>query len=402
MCKWSSSVLFSGVDVCCSPRPVAPVSVPDRREDWQNVSSCFQISGSSCDVSPGISDFDVYNYIRLGLGRSPDDTWSMSVTCDPLKDPTRRFSPPSFSMFLDGRRLRVEVAFPCAPAPVCWDESPTRCCSVTDFMELNTTVWLYNKNNASDAQTRSNLVQKGRSFSVEFVWLSAGQEYCVVVSLASSPLSSPQCVSVPALENLNLFILGLCGMLMSSLLIAVCGFWIWWGSSDNTLPKPLWSLQSVNQEDQFEDGLRLASQEEEVFVVDHLSIISFPSLDGSEPFSDRAPSLSLGAGYYATPVLQHHIYPGHCDYPGDLEADGCLSPAGGPESTRLWEPALLGLPGIPLSSVRLAGAQGEDVDLHHLAGLLLTGEQDTQAPAAEDQGAQNMSSDIKVQALGLS
>ncbi|XP_026867330.2 uncharacterized protein si:dkeyp-75h12.7 isoform X2 [Electrophorus electricus] len=396
-----SSFHFSCADLVCSPRPVAA----HRREEWQNVSSCFQIFVSSCDVSQGITDFDVYNYIRVGLGYSSEDLlWTESVSCDPLKDQNGRFSPPSISISLEERRIWVEVAFPCAPAAACWEQTPAlRCCSVIDFLQLNTTLWLYNKHNASDAQTRTELVQKGGPFSVEFIWLTPGQEYCVVVSTASSPFSRPQCVYVPVLENLNLVVLGLSGVLITFLLIAVCGLGIRWASSDSTLPKSLLALQSVNQEDPFESELRRPSLEAEGHVLSHLSIISLSNMVVFEPDSHQEPSSSLGAGYYASPLLQHSACPGDHEETGDLETDGGSSPPEGPEFVQLWEPAHadslpLGLPGVPLSSVRLARAQGDEAELHHLPSLLmnLNGDHDTHAQAAGYPAEQNMSSDIKL------
>lgn len=76
------------------------------------------------------------------------------------------FSTPSLSLALNEEQLLVEVIFPCAPHALCQngdkfdeeyeddgdeEDTPT-CCPLTDFLELNTTVTLYNTHDIKDVQ----------------------------------------------------------------------------------------------------------------------------------------------------------------------------------------------------------------------------------------------------------
>lgn len=78
------------------------------------------------------------------------------VYCVSVSPANPRFSPPSVSISLKEQQHWVEVSFPCAPDAVCQamkqekeeegdEEAAPTCCPLTDFLELNTTVILYNK-----------------------------------------------------------------------------------------------------------------------------------------------------------------------------------------------------------------------------------------------------------------
>ncbi|KAF5902783.1 uncharacterized protein DAT39_007460, partial [Clarias magur] len=198
-------------------------------ENWQNVPHCVQVSSNSCDLSQVFSDLDLYKFVKLGLNQEHGETnWTSSEMCDPLKDANAIFSPPSLSVYLNETELWVEVRFPCAPDAVCLsigddedgDEKVTPpCCPITDFLLQNSTVTLYNKLNMKSNQTRTTENVNLGLWKLQFVGLVPGQEYCAVTRFASSPLSNPECVHIPPLNNPNLYALALCGVLIAFLVI---------------------------------------------------------------------------------------------------------------------------------------------------------------------------------------
>ncbi|XP_026792581.2 uncharacterized protein si:dkeyp-75h12.7 [Pangasianodon hypophthalmus] len=351
--------------------------------EWQNVSHCVQISSNSCDLSQVFRDFDLYNFVMLGLNQGHGKiNWTSPQLCDPVNHPNASFSPPSVSLSLKEQQLWVEVSFPCAVCTAMNQEEdeegdeediPT-CCPLTDFLLLNTTVTLYNKHDMNDIQTLTEKVD-GSPWKAQFAGLVPGREYCVVAHFASSPLSNPQCIHVPLLENPHLFVLALCGVFIALLLVVgfVLKRWrCWCASTDLRLPKSLMSLQSQDQEGSVVDEPRQAAFEEEESIV-HLSIISFNNMLSSDSHLVYPHLQSLGDRYYTTAFLQDRFCDGNEDtdyHSRDAETGGVASPAyyqwprwSSLPALRTGMVCLLGnvLPlegsGIPLSSVRVAGAQ---------------------------------------------
>lgn len=57
-----------------------------RREEWENVSHCLQITSDSCDLSEVFDDFYLYNFVRLGLNQGHGKiNWTLPQLCDPVK-----------------------------------------------------------------------------------------------------------------------------------------------------------------------------------------------------------------------------------------------------------------------------------------------------------------------------
>ncbi|XP_060794539.1 uncharacterized protein si:dkeyp-75h12.7 isoform X2 [Neoarius graeffei] len=368
------------------------VQTKSQGAEWQNVSHCIQISSDSCDLSQAFKDFDLYKHVMLGLNQGHGKiNWTEPQLCDPIKDANARFSPPSVSISLkEQQQLWVNVNFPCAPNAVCQgedEEAPPTCCPLTDFLELNTTVILYNKH-MTENQTRTEMVE-GHPLMVQFGGLVRGQEYCTVAHFASSPLSKPQCVHIPLLgpsENRALFVLALCGAFIALLLVAgfVLRRWLCWcASTDLRFPKSLVSFLSQDQEGPVVDEPRQADFEEEELIV-HLSIISLNDVLPSDPHSFYPHLHGLGVRYYSTAILSDQFCNGDEDtgyHSRDVETDGvadCGSPAHYPWTRWSSLPALrtgmvclLGnfIPsegsGIPLSSVRVAGDQITKMESDH-------------------------------------
>ncbi|XP_072544152.1 uncharacterized protein [Salminus brasiliensis] len=307
-----------------------------------------------------------------------------------------RFSPPSVSVSLDGPKLWVDVAFPCAPSVLCQSDEEKEqgdeaaelsCCSITRLLQPNTSVILYNKHDAADTQTYTKEFETSPS-RVEFGWLVAGQEYCAVAHFASSPRSEPKCIHVPLQGSLNVAVL--CGMLIALLLIAVCFLGRRWASSDTRLPKNLMSLQNVDQESPFVVECGQAALEEEENSIVLLSIVPlYSTSDLSEPGSQSAclcsQSLEDVRRYYASSILQHQAFDEHDGDTGShLETDGDspsdqypghlwpLDPALRTGQACLREDCLpLGDLGVPLSSVKVAGGQREEMELDHVHEVLM-------------------------------
>ncbi|XP_017328068.1 uncharacterized protein si:dkeyp-75h12.7 [Ictalurus punctatus] len=346
-------------------------------EEWENVSHCLQITSDSCDLSEVFDDFYLYNFVRLGLNQGHGKiNWTLPQLCDPVKGPNMSFSAPSLSLSLKEQQLWVEVIFQCAPNAVCqtlmegYDEHTPICCALGLFLTLNATVTLYNKHDMNDIQTRTEIVEDSR-WKVPFVVLASGQEYCAVAQLGSSPVSNPQCIYVPLLVT---FLLAPCGVFIALLLVVgfVLRRWgCWCVSTDLRLPKVLMSLQSQDQEGSVVDEPSQPTPEEEESIV-HLSFISLNSM---LPFDSESvyPHLqSPGVSYYTTALLQGRFCDGNEDIDylsSDVETD-CAFPDYYPwprwsslPALRTGMVCLLGnfLPsegiGIPLSSVRVAGAQ---------------------------------------------
>ncbi|XP_053485501.1 uncharacterized protein LOC128610293 [Ictalurus furcatus] len=248
-------------------------------------------------------------------------------------------------------------------------DTPT-CCALGSFLPLNATVTLYNKHDMNDIQTRTEIVEDSR-WKVPFVVLASGQEYCAVAQLGSSPVSKPQCIYVPLLVT---FLLAPYGVYIALLLVVgfVLRRWgCWCVSTDLRLPKVLMSLQSQDQEGSVVDEPRQSAPEEEESIV-HLSFISLNNMLPSDSESVYPHLQSLGVRYYTTALLQDRFCDGNedIDYLSrDVETD-CASPGYYPwprwsslPALRTGMVCLLGnfLPsegiGIPLSSVRVAGAQ---------------------------------------------
>ncbi|XP_046707082.1 uncharacterized protein si:dkeyp-75h12.7 isoform X2 [Silurus meridionalis] len=371
--------------------------------EWQNVSHCFQISSYSCDVSQVFKSFELFNFVMLGLNQGHGNmNWTSTELCDPVKDPNASFSPPSLSLYLNEQQLWVEVIFPCAPNVVCQDEdyeeeegdekdTPT-CCTITDILPQNTTVTLYNKHNMNENQTHTMMVE-GSPWKLPFLGLSPGQEYCAVAHYASSPLSDPQCIHVPLLENPNLLVLALCGVFIALLLLiglVLRRWWSWCASTDLKLPQSLMSVQSLDQEGSIVDEPRQPAIEEEESIA-YLSIISLNNTletsflrTSSVPQSVYPHLQSLEARYYTTTILQNRIYNENVDtdylFRG-LETDGVSDPA--PSVYYQW-PRWSSLPAlktgmvcllgnvlssedsvIPLSSVRVAGVHLAKTESDH-------------------------------------
>ncbi|XP_036452092.1 uncharacterized protein si:dkeyp-75h12.7 [Colossoma macropomum] len=361
-------------------------------EEWQNVSECFQISSYSCDVSQAFTDFVVFNLIRLEINHGHGEIQRTSTQlCDPLKDSDARFSPPSVSVSLKERRLQVEVALPCAPPVACEsveeeeeDDKNTAlsCCPLTHFLKPNITVTLYNKHDTADTQTLTRVFERSQE-SLEFGSLVAGQEYCAVARFASSPPSDPQCVHVSSAESL--YLAALCGVLIALLLIAVCVLGRQCASSDTRLPKSLMSLQNMDHESPFVGEFEQAAPEDEENSVVLLSIVPFSNLSTlSETQLTRSHSHSLGNGYYASPILQHQAFDEDGDGGSNVETDGGASPDHYPghlwpsDQTHTTGPACSqeasphqGDSCIPLSSVRVAGAQKEEMELDDFPKILM-------------------------------
>ncbi|KAF4088989.1 hypothetical protein AMELA_G00061370 [Ameiurus melas] len=345
------------------------VQAKSQGAEWKNVSHCLQITSDNCDLSEVFDDLDLYNFVRLGLNQGHGKiNWTLPQLCDPVKGPNASFSAPSLSLSLKEQQLWVEVTFPCAPNAVCLGDT---CCALGSFLTLNATVTLYNKHDMNDYQTHTEIVDVSQ-WKVPFVVLTPGQEYCAVAQLGSSPLSSPQCIHVPQLAVTLL--LALCGVFIALLLVVgfVLKRWgCWCVSTDLTLPKVLMSLQSQDQEGSVVDEyIQSASEEEESIV--HLSIISLNNMLPSDSESVYPHFQSLGVRYYTTALLQDQFCDGNEDmdyHSRDIETD-CAAPGYYPwprwsslPALRTGMVCLLGnfLPsegiGIPLSSVRVAGAE---------------------------------------------
>ncbi|XP_027034078.1 uncharacterized protein si:dkeyp-75h12.7 isoform X2 [Tachysurus fulvidraco] len=360
--------------------------------DWENVSQCVQITSSSCDLSQVFTDFELYKFVRLELNHGHGKIiWNSTGLCDPLKELNPKFSPPSLSLSLKEQQLQVEVIFPCAPYAICQTERPVTddnlekptCCPLTDYLPLNTTVTLYNKNDRNDIQTLTEVVD-GSPCMMNFDEFTPGQEYCAVAHFESSPLSKPQCVHIPQ-EYPNLFIQVLCGVLVAFLLIMGFVLRRWCclcASTDLRLPKSLMSLQIQDSEGSVVDEPRQADFEEEESVV-HLSIISLNDMLPSNPHSFYPHFHCLGDQYYSTAIMPDRFCDGNDTnyYSRDVEKDGvadCTSPNHYPwprwsslPALRTGMVCLLGnfLPSefsmIPLSSVRVAEEQIVKMESDH-------------------------------------
>ncbi|KAL7875735.1 hypothetical protein AOLI_G00106980 [Acnodon oligacanthus] len=362
-------------------------------EEWQNVSECFQISSYSCDVSQAFTDFVVFNFIRLEISHGHGEIQRTSTQlCDPLKDSDARFSPPSVSVSLKERRLRVEVTLPCAPSVACEsmeeeeedDKDTARsCCPLTHFLIPNTTVMLYNKHDTSDTQTLTRVFERTQE-SLEFGSLVFGQEYCTVARFASSPPSEPQCVHVPSAESL--YLAALSGVLIAVLLIAVCVLGRQCASSDTRLPKSLMSLQNMENDSPFVGEFEPAAPEDEENSVVLLSIVPFSNLSAlSETQLTHSQSHSLENGYYASPILLHQAFDEDGDVGSNVETDGGVFPdhypghlwpsdqshTTGPACSQEASPHQ-GDSCIPLNSVRVAGAQKGEMVLDDFPKILMT------------------------------
>ncbi|XP_066537476.1 uncharacterized protein si:dkeyp-75h12.7 [Hoplias malabaricus] len=360
------------------------VQTKTQGEEWQNVSECFQTSTYSCDVSQAFTDFVLYKHIRLGLNHKPGDTQWKTTLCDPLKDSDARFSPPTVSVSLKEKGLDVEVTFPCAPSVYCDsveeedNKVAVNCCPLAQFIKLNATVTLYNKHNAADTQSFSEVVHENW-LRHDFGFLMEGQEYCIVAKFASSLLSEPQCVYIPFSGRLYLAVL--CGVAIAFLLIGMILLWKWWASSDSRLPKSLMSLANMDQEFQgVGESEKMASEEEENLVM--LSFVSLSSL--TETQSTHAYSHSFGNGYYFSSIRDRQADDEELVYQFNVETDGDASqvqypsnlypseaahgksPAGSPDPS-----PVLGNFCIPLSSVRVAGTHKEETELDRILKIPL-------------------------------
>ncbi|KAM9501322.1 uncharacterized protein Hap1MRO34_009981 isoform 2-T3 [Clarias gariepinus] len=356
--------------------------------EWQDVPHCVQVSSSSCDLSQVFRDLDLYNFVKLGLNQEHGEiNWTSAVLCDPVKDANASFSPPLLSLYLNEKELWVEVRIPCAPDALCEtidedeegnEEGTPPCCPISDNLPfVNTTVTLYNKHNKTSKQTRTEDVMDSL-WKLQFVGLVPGQEYCAVARFVSSPLSNPVCVTIPPLNNPNLYALAVYGVCIAFLVIV--GFVLrkrlcQRALTDLRLPKSLMSLQIQDQEGYVVDEPRQTFFEEEESIV-HVSIVSLNHtlpLETQETSSYYPYLQSLGDRYYTTSFLHDQFSDKNqeTDYHStekDGVTDACVISAqylwprwSSLPALRTGMVCLLGnflsseTSGVPLSSVRVAG-----------------------------------------------
>ncbi|XP_007233854.2 uncharacterized protein si:dkeyp-75h12.7 [Astyanax mexicanus] len=345
-------------------------------EEWQNVSECVHISSSSCDLSQAFQDIYGYNLVRLLLNHE-HGAIDWLGDCKFLSNPDVRFSAPSVSVSLVGPKLLVDVALPCAPSVLCLNMGEPSCCPVNTFLTLDTTVTVYNKHNTAETQ---NKMFKSDLSRVEFGMLTAGEEYCAKAQITSSPFSEPQCVHVPKKGSLN--IAALCGVIIAFLLIGVC-LARRCASSETRLPKSLMSLQNVDQDSSSfvaESGQAALEEDED----NHLVLLSIVPLHNNtyalpEPEIQSAclSSQTYEDSYYASSILQHQAFDEQHegDTGSQLETDGdpstnlCLGDLYASDPIVRTGPACLledcftlGDLSIPLSSVKVAGDQREEME----------------------------------------
>ncbi|XP_028420364.1 uncharacterized protein LOC114545941 isoform X1 [Perca flavescens] len=202
-----------------SPNTTYTVQTKTQGGPWQDVPWCVWVSSRSCDVSQAFSNLELYNMIRLGVHLSPSSTVWMKPRKFDYSDFT--FSPPSVSASLKDDQLLVKVQYPCAANRRC---SPGRCCPISELIDPWTTVTVYNEHNHSEYQSRTVWTQEVVSH-VDFSGLAPGQNYCAVAnfsfptfSIAASPKSAPQCVTIVSKSDL-LLVLCLGTGLISLLLV---------------------------------------------------------------------------------------------------------------------------------------------------------------------------------------
>ncbi|KAA0723164.1 hypothetical protein E1301_Tti005283 [Triplophysa tibetana] len=224
------------------------------------------------------------------------------------------FSPPSINISIENGSLWVTVNFPCAPSVSCGlageeseEEVDTLCpCFVSEFVQLTLTIVLYNKHKPSHKQIRSAQVMDKKQFREEFGFVLSGQVYCVVANFtsefkASSLPSPPQCISIPAKIETHAIVIVCAVLIVLGLVILL--LWRQCSSSERLLPKSLALL--YDQEIQIETCIssseiasdRLNSESDRISVV---SLAVFTHMDNQSYFHS---SLSLGNGYYRSPIL---------------------------------------------------------------------------------------------------
>lgn len=161
------------------------------------------------------------------------------------------------------------------------------------------------------------------------------------------------------------------------------------------------SLQNIDQENPFvgESGKAALEEEEEHSVV-VVSIVPRSHLSAlSEDEFISSYSRSSEDRYYTSPILQLDTSDEHGDGESNLETDGAPSQDG--YAGHLWssdvaprispscslEASLslcLGDSDVPLSSVRVAGAQSEEMELDHLPGVLAYMNTGNKSPTVAD------------------
>ncbi|KAK2913641.1 hypothetical protein Q8A67_002040 [Cirrhinus molitorella] len=283
-----------------------------------------------------------------------------------------RFSPPSTELSMANGSLWVTVYFPCAPSPNSSNDSAEEeedCFPLTVFRDFKATVTLYNEQNPSERQAHTaEVMDEQYPLKVEFGFLTPGQVYCAVANFtdeiiqASSPMSLPQCVDIPA-NNESLIAVIVCAILTA--LGLVC-FLLWrrCAPSERPLPRSLALLRDLElQNETFIDSSNVAPHNDGS-EGDHVSVVSLSEFTLMDNQSSYYNTQSLGNGYYTSPILhnldcidesveseelstevQHDVLPSH----PVLEVEvGCL-----------YQNQCVGTPHIPLSSVRVKQTQDE-------------------------------------------
>nr|XP_055055899.1 uncharacterized protein si:dkeyp-75h12.7 isoform X2 [Misgurnus anguillicaudatus] len=342
---------------------------------WKNVSDCIQISRKSCDLSHVFTNLNVFYFIRLSSEEQLgiiDETY-----CDPINDEAATFSPPSVTISMENQSLWVTVYFPCAPSISCkpHGEEALCPCPISDHTsDLSVTVILYNKNDPSDTQIRSDRNVEEASVRKEFGFLISGNVYCAVANftseghLAPSPPSPPQCIYVPAKIE-SLLVVVVCAVLVA-LVLACFLLWRQFGSSERPLPKSLALLYDQEiQNATFIDPSKAASDRES-FEGDKISIVSLYEFTLIDNQSYYHSSQSLGKGYYKSPMLQDPNYTEDSAGVLTVESEG-LEIDGADCFEFLWTsnvtqergekyPYLSETLNIPLSSVRVKCTEREE------------------------------------------